>query len=85
MRFKPEISFDGVAFIGLALVLVAGAVTMKNTVDGHGKMLEQHTSDIREIHQTQSSLADNLSVLTAIVNERTGSGRPDATIPQTRR
>ncbi|MES2367051.1 MAG: hypothetical protein V4563_14340 [Pseudomonadota bacterium] len=84
MTFKKEISIDGVAVIVAAVALICWVVTIKNTQDTQAKVIEQHTMDLRQVNQTQSQMADSLSVLTTIVNERTGGGSTQFT-PPTRR
>lgn len=77
MTFKREISIDGVVAILAIIGMIVKFTTMQNTQDAQGKAIEQHTQDIRQINQTEAKMADSVSVLTAIVNERTAAGRVD--------
>jgi uncharacterized protein YoxC len=72
MTFKREISIDGVAVIVAAVGCIVWLVTMHITQNSQGETLNEHTLELRQMSATEASLAVSVSVLTAVVNERTG-------------
>ena len=72
MIFKREISIDGVAVIVSSVAVIVFLVTLNVTQKSQGDTLNEHTLELRQMSATQSTLADSISVLTAVVNERTG-------------
>lgn len=79
MIFKKEISIDGVAVIVATIGLIVFLVTLNINQKNQGEIIIEHTRELQLINNTLASIADSLSVLTAVVNERTGhpiSGSP---------
>ena len=72
MIFKREISIDGVAVIVATVGVIGWLVTMDITQKTQGATLNEHTLELRQMSATESSLADSVAVLAAVVNERTG-------------
>ncbi len=50
ITFKREISIDGVVAICAIVAALTWAITLKTTQDTQGRVLDGHTTELKEIH-----------------------------------
>lgn len=71
MSFNPTISFDGVAIIVACVACCVWFGSLSQTVKEHSETLRHHEQLMEQLAQGQKIQAENIAVLTTLVNERT--------------
>ena len=71
IRFNPTISFDGVAIILACIYCALWFGSLSQTIKDHTETLRRHDAMLQTLAEGQKIQAENLSVLSTIVNERT--------------
>jgi hypothetical protein len=69
--FNPTISFDGIAVIVACVTCAMWFGTLSQTVRNHTEQLQHHGQILETLSESQRLQAQNIAILTTLVNERT--------------
>ena len=74
--FNPTISFDGIAIIVACVTCAVWFGTLSKTIEIHTETIRHHEQIMDSLSKAQDLTAQNIAVLTALVNERIRNTKP---------